>query len=276
MKTDVKRYRAAQLQSAQTRQPLAERFKQGVLHGFLLRFQMSLILTAVVASGVLSSKLLLLAGFYSLRLRYPIAVLVSYGVFLGLVRVWLWYVSIRRGVVNRLGGLDGSGFTWGGGGGGGGGGSSVEFGGGASGGGGASDSWGDAASTEFVAVPGPAPASGGGGGSWFPSLDFDLDGDGLFVLILLAVLILGIVFAGGYLVYAAPQILPEAAWQFALAGALKKASTEDGDWMPGVLRSSAIPFIVVLILAAALGFTAHHACPAATKLLQVFSCPGGV
>jgi hypothetical protein len=100
-----------------------------------------------------------------------------------------------------------------------------------------------------------------------------LDGDGLWVLILLAVLILGIVFAGGYLVYAAPQILPEAAWQFALAGALKKASAKDGDWMPGVMMSSAIPFVVVLILAAVLGWTAHHACPAATKLLQVFSCP---
>jgi hypothetical protein len=265
-----------------SRPPLAERFKQGILHGFLLRFQMSLILTAVVASGVLSSKLLLLAGFHSLRLRYPIAVLVSYGVFLALVRVWLWYVSIRRRVATRRRGLDldfdGDGFAWGGGGGGGGGsGSSVEFGGGASGGGGASDSWGEGASTDFVAVPPPSAASGGGGGGhWFPSLDFDLDGDGIWVLILLAALILGIVCAGGYLVYAAPQILPEAAWQFALAGALKKASTEDGDWMPGVLKSSAIPFIVVLILATALGWTAHHACPAATKLLQVFNCPSSV
>src|SRR5580693_6001306 len=129
---------------------LAERFKQRILHGFLLRFQMSLILTAVVASGVLSSKVLLLAGFHSLRLRYPIAVLVSYGVFLGLVRVWLWYVSIRRGVASRSGNFDGAGFSWGGSGGGGG--RSVEFGGGTSGGAGASDSWGDA---DFVAVPTP-------------------------------------------------------------------------------------------------------------------------
>src|SRR5271155_2553736 len=90
-----------------------------------------------------------------------------------------------------------------------------------------------------------APSSGGGG--WFPSLDFDLDGDGVWVLILLAALILGIVCAGGYLVYAAPEILPEAAWQFALAGALKKAAAQDGDWMPGVLRSSAIPFVIVLL-----------------------------
>jgi hypothetical protein len=253
---------------------MAARFKQRILHGYLVRFQMSLILTAVVASGVLSSKLLLMAGFHSLRLRYPIAVLVSYGVFLGLVRVWLWYVSIRRDSGLGRGSFDvGNGFSWGGGSGGGGSipGGAVRFGGGASGGGGASDAWGQAGAAEFVAAPEPAGISGGGG--WFPDLDFSLDGDGLWVLILLAVLILGIVFAGGYLVYAAPQILPEAAWQFALAGALKKASAKDGDWMPGVMMSSAIPFIVVLILAAVLGWTAHYACPAATKLLQVFNCP---
>ena len=250
---------------------MAVRFKQRILHGYLVRFQMSLILTAVVASGVLSSKLLLMAGFHSLRLRYPIAVLVSYGVFLGLVRVWLWYVSIRRDAGVRLGAFDGgNGFSWGGGSGGGSGGSAVRFGGGDSGGAGASDAWGESGAAEFVAAPVP---EGGGGGGWFPDLDFNLDGDGLWVLILLAVLILGIVFAGGYLVYAAPQILPEAAWQFALAGVLKKASAKDGNWMPGVMMSSAIPFIVVLILAAVLGWTAHHTCPEATKLLQVFHCP---
>jgi len=261
---------------ATSRPPVAERFKQRILNGFLIRFQMSLILTAVVASGVLSSKLLLLAGFHSLRLRYPIAVLVSYGVFLGLVRVWLWYVSIRRGVASSTGSFNIGSFNWGGSSGGGAGNSSpVEFGGGSSGGAGASDMWGEPVAADFVAAPAPAP-SGGGGGSWFPSLDFDLDGDGIWVLILLAVLILGIVFAGGYLVYAAPEILPEAAWQFALAGALKKAATEDGDWMPGVLRSSAIPFAVVLILAAVLGWGAHSVCPSAVKLLQVFNCPGAV
>jgi hypothetical protein len=263
---------------------MAARFKQRILHGYLVRFQMSLILTAVVASGVLSSKLLLMAGFHSLRLRYPIAVLVSYGVFLGLVRVWLWYVSIRTcsgragsgrgGSGLNIGNFDGgNGFSWGGGSGGGGG-SSVQFGGGDAGGAGASDVWGESGAAEFVAAP--EPSGGGGVGGLFSGFDFDFDGDGVWVLILLAVLILGIVFAGGYLVYAAPEILPEAAWQFALAGVLKKASSKDGDWMPGVMRSSAVPFIVVLILAAVLGWTAHHSCPGATKLLQVLHCPGAV
>src|SRR5512140_3211392 len=78
-------------------------FKERFLRGFLVRFHMSLILAAVTASGVLSSNLLLVMGVHSLRLRYPIAVLISYGVFLGLIRVWLWYVSIRKGVALRTG-----------------------------------------------------------------------------------------------------------------------------------------------------------------------------
>ena len=125
------------------------------------------ILTAVVASVVFSSKLLLMAGFHSLRLRYPIAVLVSYGVFLGLVRVWLWYASIRRDAGVSLGSFDGgNGFSWGGGSGwrgqskvrdilG------VEIQEGA----GASDVRGESGAAEFAAAPAPS-----GVRRWFPSL----------------------------------------------------------------------------------------------------------
>jgi hypothetical protein len=237
---------------------------------------MSLILSAVVASGVLSSKLLLMAGFHSLRLRYPIAVLSAYGVFLGLIRVWLWYVSARKQAALRTGTFDiGHRLNLPSGGGDGSGSASlpesVSFGGGGSGGGGASDMWGEPVQAGFADAA-PAPSSGGGGWGGF-DLDLDLDGDGIMILILLAALILGIVFAGGYLIYAAPQILPEAAWQFALAGALHKATKQKGDWMSAILKSSAIPFVIVLVLATVLGFFAHHVCPSAVRLIQVFHCP---
>ena len=231
-------------------------------------------LSAVVASGVLSSKLLLMAGFHSLRLRYPIAVLVSYGVFLLLIRVWLWYVSARRVVYLKTGQFDIGGFDVGFPSGGGSGGGSVQFGGGSSGGGGASDAFDGPVPVNFMAAPAP---SGGGGGhsSWFDfDFGFDLDGDGLLILILLAVLILGIVLAAVYLVYAAPQILAEAAWQFALAGAIRTAAKQEGGaWMPGLLKSTVLPFIVVLLLATGLGWFAHHVCPPASRLLEVLHCP---
>ena len=66
-----------------------------IAHDYYCRFHMGVILAAVIASGVLASKGLLELGV-SLRFRYPIAVLASYGVFLLLIRIWIWYVSVRR------------------------------------------------------------------------------------------------------------------------------------------------------------------------------------
>src|ERR1700730_16694872 len=82
----------------------AQGIKQRILHGYCVRVHMALIVTAVVVSGVLSSKLLLGSGVHSLRLRYPVAVAVSYLVFLLLIRVWIWYVTLRRSVWSRSSG----------------------------------------------------------------------------------------------------------------------------------------------------------------------------
>jgi len=253
-----------------------QRYERRIAHDYFVRVHMSLILAAVIASGVLASKGLLDLGVHSLRLRYPIAVLSSYLVFLLLVRLWIWYVSLRSGAVTRRS-SSGSGswdeaLDFDGGGSGGSGGGFRGFGGGSSGGGGATSSWDSEAPATFVSEPAPAPVSSGSS-SWFPKLDFDFDGDGWVVLLLLAALVLAIVGAGGYLVYAAPQILPEAAGQALLAGVLTRVSKQEHhDWMSGVLRSTWIPFSIVLILAAALGWEAHHVCPAAPRLMDVIRC----
>jgi len=270
-----------------------EGFKRRLAHDCFVRFHMTLILSAVIASGVLGSRLMLMAGVHSMRLRYPLAILASYLVFFLLVRVWIFYVSrVHNRSFGFFGGSNtrkssGSGADFGdieigSGGGGGGGGSFRGFGGGSGGGGGASDSWGPAAEAD-IAAPVPSSGgggSGGGGGShWFSgsgSGSLDL-GDDWVILLLLAALILAIVFAGGYLIYAAPSILPEAAWQAALAGTLVR-STKNADhrtWVKCVLRSSAIPFGIILILGGALGWEARKHCPQAVKLSQVWSCAVG-
>jgi hypothetical protein len=153
------------------------------------------------------------------------------------VRVWIWYVTIRHFAL-----------------------ASVRFGGGDSGGAGASDSWGESTS----------------GSSWIPSVDLDVDlgDDGWLVLVLLVVLVLVIALSGGYLIWIAPQILPEAAFQAVLASTLARVSKQPHhDWMPGVLRATAIPFVLILLLSAALGWAAHRHCPQATRLADVFHCP---
>jgi hypothetical protein len=242
----------------------AQRFERRIVHAYFVRFHMSLILTAVVASGVLTSKGLLELGLRSLRLRYPIAVLASYLVFLLLVRVWIWYVSLRTAQVSvgnfDLGNVDASGFKLGSG-------SSVQFGGGSSGGGGASDSW-------DIDTPSSSTTVASFGSK--SDFDFDLGGgddDGWLVLLLLLALVFAIVGAGGYLVYAAPHILPEAALQAVLASSFRHVAKEGRhNWMTCVLRSTAFPFGVVLILAATLGWEAHRHCPEAARLIDVFRC----
>jgi hypothetical protein len=248
--------------------------RQRILHGYCVRLHMALIVTAVVVSGVLSSKLLLVSGVHSLRLRYPVAVVVSYGVFLMLIRVWIWYVTLRRPVWAKSSGgtsdLDFGGVPspggWGGGG------SGVRFGGGSSGGGGASDAWGEA----DAPLPTPVVQVSSGHGSFFSNLNFggDSDDDGWLVMLLLVALVLAIFGAGGYLVFAAPQILPEAACQAILAPALLRVSKEHHHgWMSGVLRSTVLPFAIVCLLAGGLGWAAHRVCPAAPRLIDVWSCP---
>jgi hypothetical protein len=265
--------------------PDAPQFERRILHDYFVRFHMSVILAAVISSGVLSSRLLMAFGV-PLHLRYPIAVLASYCVFLVLVRVWIWYVSVRTAaglqIANRIanlnfgcggsrGSLDiGGGFSGGSGSGGG----FSGFGGGASGGGGASSSWEGNDAAAIVSQPSSVSSGSAGGHSW-PDLDFgDGDDDSWMVIALLIALVAGILGGGIYLVYAAPHILPEAAGQVLLAGTLKQASRQQHHtWVDGLVWSTWIPFVLVLIIAGALGWEAHRHCPVALRLLEVLNCP---
>jgi len=261
---------AAKTQVKKEKQSLAHRFKQRLKHGYFVRFHMSLILAAVIASGVSTSKLLLMAGFHNLPVRYALAVLSSYLVFFGLVRLWVWYVSVSHWGSPDLSLADVPDLSGGGGFGGGGGSGFPGFGGGDSGGGGASAAW----------VEGPATAdvgtSSGGSGSSFslPSLDLDLGDDGWWIILLLAIFIIIIICAGGYLIWMAPDILPEAAWQVALASGINRVvkGKDPSTWFVGIMRASAIPMLLILAAAIALGWGAHKVCPQATKLAEAVRC----
>ena len=76
--------------------PQAKRYRALLARHFLIRFHMSLILVAVMAAAVLSSKAFLLAGLNSLPIRYPLAAIAGYLVFLGLVRIWVSYVTRNK------------------------------------------------------------------------------------------------------------------------------------------------------------------------------------
>ncbi len=82
------------------------------------------------------------------------------------------------------------------------------------------------------------------------------------MLVILAIaLVAGIVVASGYLVWAAPDILSEAAFGAVLAGGLARRSrNEDAmGWVTGVVKKTWWPFAIVLVLAIAFaGYAASH------------------
>lgn len=92
----------------------------------------------------------------------------------------------------------------------------------------------------------------------------------------MALMVLVAVLGGAaiWLVWQAPVILPEAAFEALLAAGLVKAArvNEARGWMRGVLRSTAIPFLLLLAAAMFLGWAVHHACPAAIRLADVLHC----
>ena len=238
---------------------ITQKFKAKLLKKYFVRFHMSLILGATVASGVLIDKGLLQLGFDAMGWRYAFSVLGAYGLFFGLVRLWVWYAA---GIAPRVGDSDldyvgdaadllpgrGGGsphpvFTG--------------FHGGDAGGGGASDLF-DA----------PSLPTGGGG----IDLSIDLD-EGFWILIVLAVLVLVICLAGGYLIWMAPEILPEVALEAAVgAGLLRQVKTDSAGWAARLLWKTWIPLVCVMGIAFFAGSFMQSECPEAKTARGALYC----
>ena len=232
-----------------------ERVKAWLERNFFLRLHMFLILSATIGSGLLATKVLLKIGVNSLALRYALAVCAAYLAFLILIRIWLFYVRMARGGVDfSADGVDWALRTWQ---------PDGTTGGGEFGGGGASGSW----------EGGAAPVKSGGGGK--SSFSFDLGGDEGVVVVLFVVLVLSLLVIGIYIIYTAPVMLSEAAFEAALAAALVRGAKkiQRPGWMGVVWRATIWPFIIVLVLSTALGYAAHRYCPKAKKLRDVWHCP---
>lgn len=259
-----------------------ERFKRR--HS--LRFHMSLILLATVCSGFLATRTMLALHLENVLLRYPLAVLCAYLVFFVSVKLWLRYIAPAPATQNAhnnspdVGDLlpdmpiscpsDGS----------------MPFHGGGGGfdGGGATDSFGDVGNA--VADSGADSLSGGidtGGGIG------DAVGDvvggvaeglgdegGVVVVVVMAVFaaIMAVVIGTGvYLIYEAPFILSEAAFEFILAASLVRGSKriDSDDWMGSVFKTTCIPFGVTLALATLAGYLMHRYFPDVTRISELLA-----
>lgn len=205
---------------------------------------MSLILAGTIGAGVLTSRGLLGFGMDRVMLRYGTDLIAAYAMFLLLVRIWIWYV--KPAPKNFDAGFD--------------------------------DVEGVFDVVDVVSSPGEMIGGrSGGSGSWLPDVDIpDVgDGEGCLILVLLGVLILAMCLAGGYLIYMAPEILGEAAFDAILASSLVHVVNriEREGWVVGVVRSTLVPFLVVFGFTMALAYGIEHTCPVARTLREALSCP---
>ncbi|MFI5331192.1 MAG: hypothetical protein ACHQ2F_09185 [Desulfobaccales bacterium] len=257
-----------------------ERFKRG--HS--LRFHMSLILLATIGSGLLATRIMLALGLKNVMVRYPLAVVAAYLSFFLAVKLWLKFVvpltfgrpKTSSNSINVLN-VSGSGSS----GGSAGSGDGFKGGGGGFGGGGASGSFAEvpaafaqnsteAASGAMDTGGGAAGAVGDVAGEAVSSLDLDKGWVVVLVLGLIAAVILG---AGVFLIYEAPFILSEAAFQVILAGGLAHGARRmaSGDWIGSVFMATWIPLAATLLLALLAGYLMHHFFPGVTRISELFA-----
>jgi hypothetical protein len=240
---------------------IGKSFKDRLLKRYFVRWHMSAILAATVASGLLLDRTFLYFDFDAMGWRYALSVLGAYGFFFLLVRMWVWYAAgvavqlslpgLRGDVVEAADFLPGSisgeaGFAG--------------FHGGDAGGGGASDLF-DA----------PLSSTSGGGAVDLDSgIDFD---DGFWILLVLAVLIIIVAGAGGYLIWMAPEILPEVALECAVgAGLVRQLKSAEAGWAGRLLRKTWIPLLIVMAVAYFVGVFIQGTCPGATHVRAALHC----
>jgi hypothetical protein len=249
-----------------------------------LRFHMSLILIGIALIGLLTSKVLMAFDVNNIIIRYPLAVVVSYLAFFGFVKLWLEYITSLNvqksynasdtvsdtisSIPDLSGGTLPSHGTFPGGGG------------GMSGGGGASGSFDGVGvhldvSVHDVLSSAVSHTSHGIGetvGNVAGEAASGIADDGVCVLAILGIL-LAIVFGlGFYVVYDAPFILSEAAFDFILAASLVKSSRriDDPDWKGSVLRTTWKPFVAALLISFVGAVIIHASYPAVHKISEIY------
>ncbi len=215
------------------------------------RLQMALIVVLTGAAGFLASHVLRLAGMDAMLLRYPLAVLVAYGVFLLLM--WLWIRWRWDAVVDGLGSGPGGGGRPG---------SPWTGSGGHSGGGGASASWGEAAASSSTSADSASLLDVADGEAGLPLLAV------LGIIALVATVLL----ASVWVVWSAPVLMAELLVDAAIAGGLYKRmqGMQEQGWWRLCLSHTIWPLLGLLVFFAALGWLAQELAPGAVSLMQVF------
>jgi len=213
------------------------------------RIQMSLIVGVTGAAGLLFSFVMLELGVTSMALRYPLALLMAYGVFLLLL--WLWLRTKAEDYLDipdfSGSGSSGSGDCT----------PAFEGSGGHFGGGGASGSFDMPTGADSSPLSDAVGAVG--------------DADELAIPLLVIVFAVGLALASFYVVYVAPMLFAELLVDSALSYALYRRikATDSPHWVESAVRRTALPFVLTAVFVSATGAAMAAYAPGAHSIGQV-------
>jgi hypothetical protein len=263
------------------RQRAIERVRRSLVRGGRPRLLVSFLLALTGAAGFLISTALLRLGVTQMSVRYPLAVLSAYAVFLLLLRLWLALQRRKTGNRSSSGGDwlfdmgdalphlldsgtsvagDAARATFGGG---------ADFAGGGAGGG-----W-TGGGAALGNVGDSVSGNGGGGSSLLDSvpdlpdvgLDLDLD-DGCFWIVIPVAAIVGVIFVMFYVVYVAPVFLAEILVDALLVAGLYRRlqGIEPRHWLRSVVRRTLLPVMLATALFIAAGYLMGRIAPEAHSI----------
>jgi hypothetical protein len=241
------------------------------------RLLVSFLLALTGAAGFLISAVLLRLGVTQMSVRYPLAVILAYCVFLLLLRLWLAFrcraeshadplFDVGDGLSHGLNAgvrVVGDSAT-----------AAPTFGGGADfGGAGAGGDWtggGGVPADMSGYVSGGAPDGGSSASDFVPDLPdvgLDLD-DGCFWIVIPVVAIVGVIVAMFYVVYIAPIFLAEILVDaLLLAGLYKRLKgVEPRHWLRSAVRRTLLPALVATALFIAAGYLMERVAPEAHSI----------
>ena len=216
---------------------------------------MLLILLLTGTAGFLISFVLLEAGLTRMGLRYPLAILLAYCVFLLLLRLWLYVhekdhhvnfnddlsdLNLPFTAVSRKAGT----FRFGGG---------SDF-----SGGGAGGSWGESVASAGIS----------GDSSLLSNIDLDSDSVKMWLVVIAIAAILGGVIASLYVVFIAPALLSEILVDGVLVAGLyrRMKNVERRYWLIAALKRTWVPLTIVVLMFTVAGYSMEKAVPGAHSI----------
>lgn len=237
-----------------TRDALISRMHDRLIRGRAPRLQLGIIVTLAGSFAFLTSVVCLRLGLESMAIRYPLAVVAGYLMFLALIRGWIGWQRHGRSMdplADLASNVDVSHVTvptrhapiepWHGGRSGG-------------GGGGGGSGWAEGFST--------LPTAGGRGSS------AAIDLDEAWPVVLAAICAVGGLLAILYVIYAAPVLLAEVALDAAVISALyRRLGKKDvSHWAATVVRRTWMPALVLVVFSAVGGYALDQVSPDARSL----------